>query len=279
MPLTIPDFDFLCQVVRDDSAIVLESGKEYLFESRLQPVAKRHGCDDLTELVRKVRAGSRPLRAEVVDAMTTNETSFFRDGHPWESLRTEIIPKMLAERDGPLTFWCAACSSGQEPYSLAMLLREHFAADCDAGRFRIVASDLSTSMLDRARLGRFSQLEVNRGLPAPMLARWFSRHGMEWVVDDRLRGMVELRTLNLADTVTWATLPPQLDLVFLRNVLIYFDPVTKAEILTQVRGRLRPTGALFLGSSETTLGLVDCFTREQSGPSIHYRPSSATSTL
>jgi chemotaxis protein methyltransferase CheR len=273
MPLNLPDFDFLCQVVRADSAIVLEPGKEYLFESRLQPVAKRNGCDDISDLVRKLRAGSRPLRAEIVDAMTTNETSFFRDGHPWESLRTEVLPKLFAERQGPLTFWCAACSSGQEPYSLAMLLREHFADECDAGRVRIVASDLSTSMLDRARLGRFSQLEVNRGLPAPMLARWFTRHGMEWVIDDRLRGMLELRTLNLADTVTWATLPPQIDVVFLRNVLIYFDPATKAEILTEVSRRLRPTGALFLGSSETTLGLVDCFTREQSGPSIHYRPS------
>jgi len=272
MSLTAPDFDYLCQVIRTDSAIVLESGKEYLFESRLQPVAKRNGMTDIGELVRQVRSGSRQLRSEVVDAMTTNETSFFRDGHPWETLAGEVLPALFAARPGQqLTIWCAACSSGQEPYTLSLLLRERFPSECAGGRVRVVATDLSPSMLDRARLARYSQLEVNRGVPAQLLAKWFARKGMDWVLHDDIRSMVELRTLNLADKVTWATLPPQFDLVFLRNVLIYFDAPTKVQILEEVRRRLRPTGVLFLGSSETTLGLTECFTRAQSGPTIYYR--------
>jgi chemotaxis protein methyltransferase CheR len=271
MTLTAPDFDYLCDLVRSDSAIVLEPGKEYLFESRLQPVAKRNGLGDIGELVRNIRSGSRQLRAEVVDAMTTNETSFFRDGHPWEALANLVLPKLIEERrNQQLTVWCAACSSGQEPYSLAMLLRDKFPQA--ASQVRIVATDLSPSMLDRARLGRFSQLEVNRGLPAALLTKWFTRQGMNWELHEDIRAMVELRTLNLADRATWATLPPQFDLVFIRNVLIYFDSATKVQILEDVHRRLRPNGALLLGSSETTLGLVDCFDREQAGPSIFYRP-------
>jgi chemotaxis protein methyltransferase CheR len=270
MTLTAPDFDYLCQLVRSDSAIVLEPGKEYLFESRLQPVAKRNGLVDIGELVRNLRSGSRQLRSEVVDAMTTNETSFFRDGHPWDCLATEVLPALFKQNTGQITVWCAACSSGQEPYTLGMLLRERFPEQ--AKRVRIVATDLSPSMLDRARLGRYSQLEVNRGVPAPLLMRWFERKGMDWVLHEDIRSMVELRTLNLADRATWATLPPSFDLVFIRNVLIYFDAATKVQILDDVHRRLRSGGVLFLGSSETTLGLVDCFTREQSGPTIYYRP-------
>lgn len=273
MSLTTPDFDYLCQLVRSDSAIVLEQGKEYLFESRLQPIVKRNGMANLTELVRLVRNGSRELRSEVVDAMTTNETSFFRDGHPWETLAKEVLPQLFAARGGQqLTIWCAACSSGQEPYTMALLLRERFPQEVAAGRVRILATDLSPSMLERCRLGRYSQLEVNRGVPMALLAKWFTRRGMDWVVHDDIRSMVELRSMNLADAPTWSTLPPQFDLVFLRNVLIYFDTTTKSRILVETHKRLRSHGALFLGSSETTLGLVDCFERVQSGPTIHYRP-------
>jgi chemotaxis protein methyltransferase CheR len=273
MSLAAPDFDYLCQVVRSDSAIVLEPGKEYLFESRLQPLLRREGVANLGELVRKLRLGSRELRAEVVDAMTTNETSFFRDGHPWQTLGDAIVPQLLAARPGQqLTIWCAACSSGQEPYSLAMVLRDRFPDACAAGRIRIVATDLSPSMLERCRLAAYSQLEVGRGVPMPMLAKWFVRKGINWVLHDDIRSMVELRTLNLADFVTWNSLPPQFDLALIRNVLIYFDPATKSRILTETHRRLRPSGALLLGSSETTLGLVDCYSREQSGPTIYYRP-------
>jgi len=273
MPITATDFDYLCDVVRRDSAIVLEAGKEYLFESRLQPVARKHGLEGIGEIVRQIRSGSGDLRKQVVDAMTTNETSWFRDKHPWDALREAIVPALLEARgSAQLTIWCAACSSGQEPYTLALLLREHFPQEWARRSFRIIATDLSPSMLERAKAGRYSQLEVGRGIPAPMLVRWFARHGIEWELDPEVRSVVEFRPLNLADRATWSSIPPTLDLVLLRNVLIYFDAPTKAEILTGVKARLRPEGALMLGSSETTLGLVECFDRAQAGPTIYYRP-------
>jgi chemotaxis protein methyltransferase CheR len=276
MSMTTTDFDYLRQLVRDESAIVLEPGKEYLFESRLQPLAKRHGLTDINDLVRRLRTGAGDLRGLVVDAMTTNETSWFRDRRPWDVLRDTLLPELLAARGSAsqVVVWCGASSSGQEPYSLALLLREHFPDACRDRRVRIVATDLSPSMLERSRAGRYSQLEVGRGLPAPMLARWFSRHGVEWALDDEIRSMVEYRPLNLADRSTWGIVSGALDLVLLRNVLIYFDVRTKVEILTGVRARLRDEGVLLLGSSETTLGLVDCFDRTQAGSTIYYRPRS-----
>lgn len=271
--LTPTDFDYLCAVVRSDSSIVLEAGKEYLFESRLHPIAHRHGLRGLGELVARLRSGEPELRSEVVDAMTTNETSFFRDGHPWDGLRDRIIPDLVAARPGQqLTIWCAACSSGQEPYSLAMLLRERFPGLCESGLVRIVATDLSPTMLDRARLGRYTPLEVDRGVPALSRARWFRRDGGSWIVHDDIRGMVELRLLNLADRPGWATLPPAFDLVLLRNVLIYFDAATKVDVLARVYERLRPTGMLLLGASETALDVAHPFERTTVGGTAVYRP-------
>lgn len=273
MTLTATDFDYLRQLVREESAIVLDPGKEYLFESRLQPVVREHGFEDIAGLVRSLRSGDTALRTRVVDAMTTNETSWFRDRHPWEALRTEILPELLeSRRSGQVTVWAAACSSGQEPYSLALLLREHFPDACAARAVRIVATDLSPSMLEKARAGRYSQLEVGRGVPAPMLARWFSRRGVHWELHPEVRAMVEFRAVNLADRATWASVPPVLDLVLLRNVLIYFDSPTKKEVLEGVRARLRPDGVLLLGASETTLGLTGSFARVQSGQTTYYRP-------
>lgn len=272
--MTDTDFDWLCDLVRRESAIVLEPGKEYLAESRLHPIARRQGYETVGELLRHLQSSrSQDLHVDVIDAMTTNETSFFRDTHPWETLRTELVPQLL-ERNRMtrrLTVWCGASSSGQEPYTLALLLREHFAAELEGWQVRIVATDLSPSMLARTAAGRYSQLEVNRGLPAPMLVRWFSRQGMEWEIDASVRAMVTTGRVNLADERSWGPVP-KADLVLLRNVLIYFDVPTKQAILRAVHRRLEPGAPLFLGSSETTLGLVECFERVQSGKTIYYVP-------
>lgn len=273
MTLSAVDFDWVCDLVRRESAIVLDAGKEYLAESRLHSIARAQGMSSVGALVRELRSGRLDgLRRDVVDAMTTNETSFFRDVHPWETLRTEVIPALIEERAPArsLSIWCAACSSGQEPYSLALLLREHFASTLAGWTVRILGTDLSESMLARARAGRYSQLEVNRGLPAPMLVKWFARSGTEWQLDESVRSMVEFRSANLADSRSWGAVPPA-DLVLIRNVLIYFDVATKRQILDAVHGKLRGQGVLFLGSSETTIGLVDCFDRVSSGKTIYYR--------
>jgi chemotaxis protein methyltransferase CheR len=272
--MTDNDFDWLCDLVRRESAIVLEPGKEYLAESRLHPIARRQGYETVGELLQHLqRSRSADLHVDVIDAMTTNETSFFRDTHPWETLRTELIPALLERNrlSKRITVWCGASSSGQEPYTLALLLREHFAADLESWQVRIVATDLSPSMLARTAAGRYSQLEVNRGLPAPMLVRWFQRQGIEWEIDASIRAMVTTGRVNLADERTWGSVP-KADLVLLRNVLIYFDVPTKQAILRAVHRRLEPGAPLFLGSSETTLGLVESFERVQSGKTIYYVP-------
>jgi len=176
--ITASQFDHLRAMVQRESAIVLEPGKEYLVESRLAPIARREGLASVSELVQRLMtAPSVKMKSEIIDAMTTNETSFFRDVHPWQTLKEQILPKIIEARriDRRLTVWCAACSSGQEPYSLAMLLRDSFPDIVRSWDVKIIATDLSDSMLYRCREGIYSQLEVNRGLPAPMLIRNFQR--------------------------------------------------------------------------------------------------------
>lgn len=274
--ITPSDFDYIRDLVRREAAIVLEPGKEYLAENRLHPVARSAGLESVEALVKQLRCGSGDLRELVVDALTTNETSFFRDVHPWEALRTELIPQLLERRAAQrtLTVWCAASSSGQEPYTLALLLQEHFASELDGWIVRIIATDISPTMIEKARAGKYTQLEVNRGLPAPLLVKHFERAGMHWQLSSSIRSMVEYRLMNLDEPAAYDRLP-MCDLVFIRNVLIYFDLETKREILTRTRDLLRPDGFLFLGSSETTLNVVDGFERVQSGPTICYRARSA----
>jgi len=272
--LCAPDFDFICKVVRAEAAIVLEPGKEYLAENRLQPVARRLGFDDLGALVRGLRSGDRALTSEVVDALTTNETSFFRDGHPWTSLRDELLPDLFHRRrfSRTLNVWFAAASSGQEPYTFAMLLHQHFPEQLRDYDIRLIGTDISPSMLERCRGGRYSQIEVNRGLPAPLLLEYFRRDGMSFVVVDELRERFEFREVNLAAPDTWGWLPT-FDLVFLRNVLIYFDVETKARILGDVRRHLTDDGTLLLGGAETVLNVTDAYTPVQVGQSTFYRPT------
>lgn len=260
MSLATADFDYIRDVVRRRSAIVLEPGKEYLVESRLIPVARASGDATIGQLVQRMRkepAGK--LTEKVVEAMTTNETSFFRDNHPFEALRTRVLPELTRSRatERSLRIWCGASSSGQEPYTLAMVLQD--ALQLHPGwTTSLLATDISEEMLERTRQGRYSQLEVNRGLPVQLLVRHFDKVGTEWQIKPALRAMVTTRLLNLAQPLPALG---RFDVVFLRNVLIYFDTDTKRAVLSRVRQVLRPDGYLFLGGAETTLGIDDAFER------------------
>ncbi len=260
MALSQTDFEFVRALVLKRSAIVLENEKLYLADTRLQAVARREGVESVEALVARLRtAAAGPLAQKVVEAMTTNETSFFRDVQPFEMLKQVVVPELMKRRaaERRLRIWCAASSTGQEPYSLAMLLREHFPA-LGGWDLRIVASDLSTDVLEKAKQGRYSQLEVNRGLPASLLVKYFQRQGTEWQLKDDVRRLIEFRQLNLIEP--WPALPP-CDVVLIRNVLIYFDVETKRQILGKARRVLRPDGYLFLGGAETTINLDDSFQR------------------
>jgi chemotaxis protein methyltransferase CheR len=265
-------FEYICDLVRQKSAIVLEPSKTYLVESRLNPVARAQGMASIEELVDALRKpNSSKLTQAVVEAMTTNETSFFRDLHPFEALKSQILPKLIESRsrERVLNIWSNACSSGQEVYTIAMLLKDNF-PELGGWKVRLIASDLSTQILDKAREGIFNQTEINRGLPLPMLLKYFQKKGLTWQIKDELRKMVEFRQVNLVEC--FPQLPP-MDVVFLRNVLIYFSTDTKREILMKVKRVMRPDAALFLGGAETTMNLDVPFQREQIGKATCYKPS------
>ena len=269
LELTPADYDFIRTLVRDRAAIVLEQEKQYLIETRLQMLAKTDGFPSVNHLMAEVRSGKVSVHTRVVEAMTTNETSFFRDLEPFEALRKLVLPELMARREHErkLHFWCAASSTGQEPYSIAMLLRE-FQPSLKDWQLHIQASDLAHPVLERARRGVFTQLEVNRGLPATLLCKYFLKQGTEWLLKDDIRSMVEFFQMNLV--APWPALPP-MDAIFLRNVLIYFDVATKQQILARVRKTLRPDGFLFLGGAETTMNLDDAFERVAYARSGCYR--------
>lgn len=252
-------FDRIRSLVKERSAIVLDDGKEYLVEARLTPIAKARGIGSLEQLASMLDAAHADLVDEVVQAMTTNETSFFRDHYPFEALRDHVLPELIAKRKNvrALRIWCAACSSGQEPYTIAILLKENFPmlADWDVS---IYATDLSRAMVERARAGAYRQLEVNRGLSSQQLLRHFDRKGLDWCVKPELKALVSFAQLNLV--TPWPS-TPTFDIVFLRNVLIYFDVETKRRIFTALRGRMAPDGYLFLGGAETTMNLDVNFDR------------------
>jgi chemotaxis protein methyltransferase CheR len=260
MPLSPADSTFLRGLVRARSGIVLGEDKGYLLESRLMPLAKLAGLPGLEEMTVRLRAEpSGQLARKVVEAMTTNETFFFRDIHPFECLRKIVLPDLVAKRNAErrLDLWCAATSTGQEPYTIAMVLRENFPQIAN-WTTRFLASDISSEVLRRAREGRYSQLEVNRGLPAPLLTRHFTKDGPDWRVMDDLRRMIEFKEQNLLDSFQ---ISGHFDVIFLRNVLIYFDVETKKQILAKCRRLLRPDGYLFLGGAETTMNLDESFAR------------------
>jgi chemotaxis protein methyltransferase CheR len=237
------------RLLYERAAIVLDEGKDYLVESRLAPVAREYGYACVNELCLALGRGSSSLQAAVVEAMTTNETSFFRDHHPFEAIRRLVLPELIERRaaERTLRIWCAACSSGQEPYSIAMLIDEHFPALL-SWRVQIFATDIATSVLARAREGRYGQIEVNRGLSAGALVRYFSRDGLDWLLHEQIRRRVEFAELNLIGN--WPAMEP-FDLVLLRNVLIYFDPPTKLKILQRLDRQVAQDGFLMLGGAET----------------------------
>jgi chemotaxis protein methyltransferase CheR len=268
MALTDAEFDFVRRLVYRESAIVLVPGKEYLVEARLTPLAREAGVTGVGPFVAKLmHSPDRATEARVVDALTTNETSWFRDGAPFEVFRSTVLPEVLADKPAgqPVRIWSAACSTGQEPYTLSMILGEQLPG---TGRnAEILATDLSDEALARARAGRYSQLEINRGLPAAMLVKHFRREGTDWVVGDAIRQRVRFQKFNLA-----STMPPStgFDVVFLRNVLIYFDAETRRGVLRRIRAAMRPDGWLFLGAAETTIGIDDDWDRVVVGrTSVH----------
>ncbi|MCW2856951.1 MAG: Chemotaxis protein methyltransferase CheR [Marmoricola sp.] len=268
MTITQTSFAFVSDLVRRETAMLYDPGKEYLVEARLLPLAREAGCPDVDSYVAKLVTNPAE-RDKVLDALTINETSWFRDNAPYQAFTDMMLPPLLAARSHVrhLSIWSAACSSGQEAYSLAMLLDQHLPSGWTA---QILASDVSSTMLDRVRAGRYSQVEMNRGMPATSLVKYFSRTGSEWEVCDDLKKMVRTQSLNLS---TPFPLLPTFDIVFLRNVLIYFDLDTKRDILRRVHRVVASDGFLLLGTSETTLDLDEHWGREAHGRVQVHRPT------
>lgn len=271
--LSQDEFKYVSALVREKSAIVLEEGKEYLVESRLTALARTLKYDGINSLISDLRFKKKPdLVNHVIEAMTTNETLFFRDRHPFEALQEDIIPELIERRskEKRLTMWCAASSSGQEPYSVCILLREHFPELRDWD-IEFLATDISELMLNRTREGIYSQLEINRGMPARLMVKYFTKEGATWQAKPELREMITTRQLNLVGN--WGSIPP-CDIVFIRNVLIYFDTDVKRTILGKIRRLLNPGGTVLLGGSETTIHIDDEYERVRSAGSWVYRVAS-----
>ncbi len=265
------DYEFVGDLLKRRSGLVLAPGKDYLLESRLMPIARERGLTSLEPLVAELRRpGSEALQAEVTEAMTTNESFFFRDNTPFDLFKDVMVPAMseARARQRRLRIWCAACSTGQEPYSLAMLIREM--ADKFVGwNLEIVATDLSAEVLEKAKVGLYSQFEVQRGMPIQLLVKYFTQVGEMWTIDAGIRAMVKYRSLNLLND--FSTLG-HFDIVFCRNVLIYFDQPTKTQVLNRVEKLLAPDGYLVLGAAETIIGITDAF-QQVTGRRSLYTPS------
>ncbi|SDR33165.1 MCP methyltransferase, CheR-type [Pseudovibrio sp. Tun.PSC04-5.I4] len=252
------EYDFLKKFLKSRSGLVLSDEKQYLVESRLMPVARRHSFKGLSELILAIgKPGSMSLQSDVVEAMTTNESFFFRDKTPFENFRNVMLPHLLDARKTRRSarIWCAAASTGQEPYSLSMYLKEA-RAKIGNFRFEILGTDLSSEVLEKARTGIYSQFEVQRGLPIQMLLKYFSQQGELWQVAPEIRAMVQWRKLNLLENFSHLG---EFDVVFCRNVLIYFDQPTKIDVLNRIYRQLPDDGFLVLGAAETVVGLTDGF--------------------
>lgn len=262
------DFELIAGLLKQRSGLVLTPDKGYLLESRLSSVARRWDFKSFEEMVQSVRAKrDEKLLSEITEAMTTNESFFFRDTKPFDQFRDLVLPHLLTARAAKRSFriWSAACSTGQEPYSLAMLLKE--AESKLAGwRIEIIATDLSNEVLDKAREGLYTQFEAQRGLPITLLMKYFTQAGDHWQISPELRKMITFKTFNLLESP--ASLG-QFDVIFLRNVLIYFDPPTKGKILDGMSRQLASDGFLYLGGAETVLGVSDKFKPKQGQRGIY----------
>jgi chemotaxis protein methyltransferase CheR len=252
------DFTYFCKLILDRTGLVLGNDKTYLIESRLTPVARKHNLSGLEGLATALRQGRDPtLLRDFTDALMTNESFFFRDGKPFEQFRQVVLPRLLASRGQQrhCRIWSAACSTGQEPYTLAMILKEE-AAKLAGWKFEIVGTDISQDALGRARDGIYTQFEVQRGLPIQLLVKYFKQEGDKWQISPEIRAMVQYREFNLLGDLGALG---RFDVVFCRNVLIYFDQATKSAILSRISRALSPDGLLYLGGAETVLGVSDRF--------------------
>ena len=259
--MTPLDYEFLRKLLKDRSGLDLSADKQYLVESRLLPLARRANLAGIPELVQKLRSGGDQLTTQVVEAMTTNETFFFRDKIPFDHLRDYVLPALIQARASrrSLRIWSAACSTGQEPYSIAMGLREYGAA-LAGWRIEIVATDLSQEVLEKSKAGLYSQFEVQRGLPIQLLVKYFTQLGELWQLSADIRGMVQHRQLNLLQDFSHLG---KFDVIFCRNVLIYFDQETKSAIFERMSKMLEADGTLFLGAAESVVGITDALRPKQ----------------
>jgi chemotaxis protein methyltransferase CheR len=272
MTLTQAEFTFVSQLVRKEASIVLAPGKEYLVEARLIPVARALGSPSVTEFLADLQRRPDPTnQRKIIDALTTNETSWFRDREPFAALTDVVLPELVKSRASSrkVRLWSAASSSGQEAYSLAITLQEHLPPGWN---YEIMGTDISTEMVKRAETAQYSQVEVNRGLPASQLVQYFERAGAHWRITPQLRRNVSFRLMNL--TAPLPAMQP-FDVIFLRNVLIYFDVAVKRTVLQNVARLLRPDGWLFLGAAETTIGIDDNYERVAAGRTSAYRVRNA----
>jgi chemotaxis protein methyltransferase CheR len=255
--VTPVDYEFLRKLLKERSGLDLSPDKQYLVESRLIPLARKIGLPGITELVQKMKSGADALTAEVVEAMTTNETFFFRDKVPFDHLRDTMLPSLLQARASrrTLRIWCAASSTGQEPYSIAMCLKELGSA-LAGWRVEIIGTDLSQAVLEKSRAGIFSQFEVQRGLPIQLLVKYFTQIGELWQLNPEIRSMVQYRQLNLLHDFSQLG---KFDVIFCRNVLIYFDQETKTRIFERLSKVIEPDGFMVLGAAESVVGISDAF--------------------
>ncbi len=276
--LNTADYKFLREMLDREVGILLEDGKEYLAVTRLEPILRQHNLPDLGVLVERLRKHDRPLKSDVIDAMTVNETLFFRDPNVWRSLRENLLPELIEANSAKRTMrmWSAACSSGQEPYSLAIVLAELLGKEDASWDVKISASDLSREMVARTKAGVFSNYEVSRGMEAETRDRYFRPLGDKWQVNDRLRSRVDTRQANLS------SLPPALgpfDLIMLRNVLIYFSAETREDVLRQMAKLLTPTGCLLLGASEGAVGVPSVLTPVRMNGLVAFKLSGAKDSI
>lgn len=266
--ISAENYAFLQRYIYQESGIVIDAGKNYLIESRLLPIVKQENLSTLNDLCSLLRATAPlQLKSRVVESMTTNETLFFRDLSVFDALQKEILPKLIEARRNVrrLSIWSAAASSGQEAYSIAMLLKEF---GLEGWKVQIFGTDLNQQILDKAAAGKYLQIEVNRGLPAKYLVKYFTRAGLDWQICDALRSMVKFQRFDLRTSMS--SFGP-FDLIFCRNVLIYFDVDTKKQILASLRRTLSPGGLLALGAAETTINLDNAYTRVVHGAATFYQ--------
>jgi chemotaxis protein methyltransferase CheR len=266
------DYDFLRKFLKERSGLDLSADKQYLVESRLVPLARKANLAGIDELVQKIKNGSSALASDVVEAMTTNETFFFRDKLPFDHLRDVVLPEMMQARAArkSLRIWCAAASTGQEPYSIAMVIKE-MGAQLAGWRIEIIGTDISQQVLEKSKAGIYTQFEVQRGLPIQLLVKYFKQTGEMWQLNPDIRSMIQYRPLNLLQDFTNMG---KFDIIFCRNVLIYFDQEMKTQIFGRLAKCMEPDGFMALGAAETVVGLTDTFKPHADKRGL-YRPNVA----